>query len=271
MLKGFMDESKDRTGDLFTLSCLISHGDIWSALESEWIACLDDKNKELKKAGRKTLSRFHASDCSTRNGEFRGWSTPEQIEFTKALLAIVNRHSFNVHSYGLHLGELVEEIPEVAPNREGFAYVIILSFILLDIADTTLAKNSGELLRLFHDHCDYDAPLVEAFNHMIEDPDMKHRHKFISLAPERWQYCIPLQPADLIAYENLKDLERVYEERDRRKSLKSLLADGHLGGDAVRFHRPSLKVIRKIFDDMDDYSKEILLSNARVKANGRGV
>lgn len=268
VLKGYIDESV-KDGQLFTLSGLISEGRIWSALRDDWKTCLRDKNHELQRAGRKQISRYHASDCSNRRKEFKGWSIGERDEFAKALLAIFKKYSFNVHSYGVHLGEMVEEIPVTAPNPVGFAYVIILSFMMLDMADTTLEQNEG-LLRLFHDHCDYDAALIEAFNHMVEDDTLKHRHRFISLAPERWEYCIPLQSADLIAYENLKELERVYDGRTRRKSLESILSDGKLGGDAVRFDRPNLKVMRQIVDDMDEYSKEILLANARIRSAKNG-
>jgi hypothetical protein len=95
------------------LSCLISEGSIWSALQSEW-ECLRAKNAELRKENRKQILRFHTSDCCNRKGDFKGWSVPEQVEFVKALLVIFNRHSFNVHSYGVHLGEMVEEILETA-------------------------------------------------------------------------------------------------------------------------------------------------------------
>lgn len=270
VLRGYIDESIKSEKKLFSLSCLISEGSAWSALQSEWKECLRAKNAELRKANRKQIRRFHASDCSNRKGDFTGWSVPEQVEFVQALLAIFKRHPFNVHSYGVHLGEMVEEIPVTAPNPVGFAYVSILSLMLLDMAETTLDLNPG-LLRLFHDHCDYDAALIEAFNHMVEDDNLKHRHRFISLAPERWEYCIPLQPADLIAYENLKELERRYDPRDRRKSLKSILDDGRMGGSAGIFDRPNLKVMRQIVDDLDDYSKEILLANARIKAKHAGV
>jgi hypothetical protein len=54
------------------------------------------------------------------------------------------------------------------------------------------------------------------------------------------------------------------------KELSLLLntheSTGRIGGDAVRFHEPRLKALRKIFDELDDYSKEMLCSMARGKS-----
>src|SRR5207249_183482 len=109
MFRGYIDESGDGVR-FFTLACLISSGEIWDALESEWANCLDAKNRELKKAGRKAISRYHAADCSSFKKDFEGWSKPEHLEFVKALLAIFNSFQFNVHSYSVNLHEMVEEI-----------------------------------------------------------------------------------------------------------------------------------------------------------------
>jgi hypothetical protein len=41
---------------------------------------------------------------------------------------------------------------------------------------------------------------------------------------------IPLQVADLMAYENLKEVTRHESGRDRRKSLSLILSEGLMGG-----------------------------------------
>lgn len=267
ILRGYIDESGN-DGDLFVLACLISNGKNWFHLENEWLNLLDAKNRDLKKAKRKLISRFHASDCSCRLGDFKGWSTPEQIEFTKALLAIFNKYEFNQHSYAISLKELSDAIPAVRRNPEGFAYVLLFSFILIDIAKETLKFNKGSLVSLFHDHCKYNGALQNAYYELLSKPSpiYKDRHRFVSLAPMQWQHCVPLQPADLIAYENFKELERYYVQRNRRKSLHSIVTEGRLGGSSLRLHAPALDKLKEIFDRLDNSTKNTLLEMSRIKA-----
>ena len=77
-----------------------------------WKKCLDAKNQQLEKQGRKTISRYHAADCSSRVNEFEGWTTEEQIEFTKSLLTVFKRGCVNVVAYSMPLDEFVKQIPE---------------------------------------------------------------------------------------------------------------------------------------------------------------
>jgi hypothetical protein len=267
MLRGYMDESGDGA-NFFTLSCLVSSGENWDELETDWTNCIESKNVELRKNGRKIIHRYHAADCSSCLQEFEGWSVPEQIEFVKALFAVFNRFRFNVHSYGVNLREMIEEIPITEHEPVGFAYVTLLMLILLDIAEQTLENNPGELIRLFHDHCDYDGALIQTFNSVIDDPDLKNGYRFVGLSPERWQFCVPLQPADMIAYENHKALEREYDARFKgkpRASLLSLIKNSQVAGDPGHFNRANLKAMKKIIDSLDEYSREMLLAMARIK------
>jgi hypothetical protein len=175
VLHGYIDDSGDSQGHLFTLSCL--HGDIahWTFLEMEWVAMLEAVNKGLRAKGRKELSRYHAAERASRKGDFAGWSLPEQIELTKAILRILENHALHVISYSIDLRTLVQEIPETRPNPRGFAYVLLLKYLMLEIGDFTLSKYKDAIIGLTHDHCDYDAALLESFNEMIEDRGFAYR------------------------------------------------------------------------------------------------
>ncbi|MGO8774128.1 MAG: hypothetical protein ACLQHT_07685, partial [Terracidiphilus sp.] len=74
-------------------------------IESEWKNVLRQKNEELKKAGRQQISRFHAADCSSRLGEFKGWSVEEQIAFVKRLLVIFHKHMTSVVAYTVPIND----------------------------------------------------------------------------------------------------------------------------------------------------------------------
>src|SRR5262249_8492554 len=88
----------------------------WMWFENAWKKCLDAKNRELKKQGRQTISRYHAADCSSRLNEFKGWTVEEQISFTKSLLSVFKRGCVNVVAYSMPMQEFVRQIPECADN-----------------------------------------------------------------------------------------------------------------------------------------------------------
>jgi hypothetical protein len=74
--RGYIDESYN--AHVFTLSCLISTGKIWSEFSRAWKLTLDSVNRKLKAQGRTTVSRYHAADCSNLKREFADWTTDEQ-------------------------------------------------------------------------------------------------------------------------------------------------------------------------------------------------
>lgn len=263
MLRGYIDESFNR--DLFNLSCLVSADGTWFWFVLDWLKWLGGKNASLKAQGRRQLSRYKAADCSSLVGEFAGWTKHEQIEFTQGLLGVFRRHPLHIISYSLNLAELIKEIPETKPNPVGFAYVLLLNFLMIEIGDYTLKKQPSAI-SLVHDRCNYDAALLEAFDHLMDDLNFEYRESFTTISPMSWEHCVPLQPADLIAYENFKDAERRLKKKSRmRKTLELLLELDSIGGRAKGFDEMSLRELKRIMDDLNEETKEVLMLNARIR------
>jgi hypothetical protein len=59
-------------------------------------------------------------------------------------------------------------------------------------------------IALIHDRSEYDAVLLEAFNHLKSDETLLNRERFTTITPVGWEDSVPLQPADMIAYSNFK-------------------------------------------------------------------
>jgi hypothetical protein len=139
---------------------------------------------------------------------------------------------------------------------------------MLEICEFTLGKHTDAIMGLTHDHCDYDAALLEAFNHMLDDSAFKCRSRFTTLMPATWDHCIPLQPADLMAYENFKEAIRRKEmsRRKRRTTLKLLLGQPQsLGGNLKCMNRANLRYFKTIMDEMNEETKDLLLRTARIR------
>ncbi len=272
---GYIDESYDDAAipKVFNLSCLVSSNAGWLCFQRDWLKVLEWKNAELQRQGRKEISRVHAAPMNNFQGEFKGWTPDERLEFSIKLTEVFKENPVHIHGWDMPLQILVEEFPEIAPNPVGFAYVVLLMELMQQIGETTLSlpKYKTELLSLHHDHCDYDAALAQQFGYIKNDDTFKFRHRFTSLTPEYWQYCVPLQPADLIAYENFKEGMRFHVPESKeakrgkpRQSLTALIDLKSISGRARGFTRDLIRGLKGKIDALDPDAKKILFTMLRI-------
>jgi hypothetical protein len=81
----------------------------------------------------------------------------------------------------------------------------------------------------------------------VTDEGFEHAECFVSFASMGSEDCVPLQAADLTAYENFKESCRHVNPRKRRKTLElELLLDlGSFGGRAQYMGREALQALRE--------------------------
>lgn len=189
MLIGYLDESGSGKSGLFTLSCLIGHTTTWLWIGWAWLNCLEKKNEQLKAEGRTELSRFHAADCSSRVGEFTGWTEAEQVEFMSSLMKVFQRHPLAIISYTLDIRDLVAGFPEAKRDPYGLAHVLLLTHLMKYIGDKVLSDSRfiDEQIELVHDRSKYRTVLLEAFNHMKNDQTFTQRERFTGFLFKKWQ------------------------------------------------------------------------------------
>jgi hypothetical protein len=253
-LKGYIDESYNTR--MFTLSAVLGTGLNWAYFESAWKKRVAAKNKELKVSGRPKISRVHASDLSNRKGEFEGWTTEEQIAFTQDLIGVFGKaHYLFITAYSMPLDLFVAEFPESRNKVLPSCYAILLKFLMFETGDMyERAKARGDVrpvnIALIHDRSSYDAVLLDTFNKMLDDKGFEGRKYFSSITPLAWDQCIPLQAADFLAYENMKDSDRLAtgSPRTKRKSLAALLDLSSLGGATRRFDAKTLRDMREFVE-----------------------
>lgn len=223
--RGYIDESYN--AHVFTLSCLISTGKIWSEFSRAWKLMLDSVNRKLKTEGRRTISRYHAADCSNLKREFAHWTTDEQKALFADILKIFRRHQVDTVALSINLDEFHQVIPEAKtearPDFETFLYGMTTKFLIARVADRHCVRNPNARIALIHDRSAYDAVMQEAFNQQMADPNFTYKACFTTFKSVGWEQCVPLQPADLVAYENFKDAMRKVNARDRRMSLEMLI------------------------------------------------
>ncbi|HKV24194.1 MAG TPA: DUF3800 domain-containing protein [Candidatus Acidoferrum sp.] len=262
MLVGHIDDSGSAKSRLLTLSCLVGHGGMWWFIEAAWLEILEKKNQELRAQGRRELSRYHASDCSNLRKEFKGWTQAEQIEFVDKFIRRVFRYPMVIVAYTLNLDDIAAEFPEARENCYPLAYIILLNYIVKYIAEKILGDERylQDRIALIHDRGDYDAVLLEAFNRLRQDETLINRERFASIVPMGWEDCVPLQPADMIAYSNFRTIER---RHDRRKDFGLILDLDSIGGRGAFLTRQAFRELR---EKLDGESEKILFKNARIRA-----
>lgn len=247
MFRGYIDESGN--DQFFTLSCLMAKADEWTLIEAAWSKVIDHKNKDLRKTGRQEISRFHTADCSSCRGEFEGWSVPEQIDLAKQLLDIFNVYVTAFVAFTFPIRDFKEVFPDRADNPYPEMYGFLTKFIMLQMVEEIEA--AGIVLpypvnfALFHDRNDHGSDMLSAFNHtMDKDPTFDKQKYFSSITSTGWESCVPLQAADLIAYEAFKGIDNMTAGRKPRKSLLSLRESPNFGGRSKLFSRANLEFLR---------------------------
>ena len=248
--RGYIDESYDpEYENVFTLSCLLSTGRIWVDLSRAWKLMLDSWNRRLKKQGRPKISRYHAVYCSNLRGEFQGWSLDEQKELFSDILKIFKKYQVDTVALSVNLRDMDTYFPEARkyakPDFRTFLYGMTTGFLIGRIADRFCTKYPNPRIALVHDRNAYDAVMLDGFNQQMSDPAFEHKACFTTFAPMGWEHCIPLQPADLVAYENFKDALRKINPRERRISLKMLIDLDAFSGRAQSMDQPAIIRLRE--------------------------
>lgn len=257
IFRGYIDESYNaKELKLFTLSCLMATGKDWAEMERAWKLQLTVKNKQLKREGRPLISRYHATDCNGRHKEFAGWTRDERDDFVLKLFHIFKRIPLNATAYDIDLDDLVEVFPEWGGDKLEAGYYALTKFVMFTIgADFDKWGNGHAHMRgkpvkvtLIHDRTangKYDPTILKSFNEQIADPDSECAKYFTTIAPMAWGDCIPLQPADLVAFEIFKDLQGQAKARERRRSFSALIDMETFGIHTKSFTKEVLVLMRE--------------------------
>lgn len=251
ILRGYIDESYNSR--FFTLSCLLARPQDWMWIQSAWKKVLRQKNEELRRAGRKQISRYHAADCSSCKREFGDWQVEEQIAFVKRLLSIFNRYMTSVVAYTIPIEDFKAVFHEHKDDPFPVMYRMLTNFLMNQTVHEIRTQAGSDNVKnvsiaLIHDRSSYDQSFLAAFNHCKNDVTFDGREIFKSITAMGWEECIPLQAADMLAYETFKDAENRVIGRTRRKSLVSILEGSAFGGRSKSFTRSTLQLLRETIE-----------------------
>jgi hypothetical protein len=239
LIQAYIDESigKNRT---FALGCAIAKDSTWARINHDWKRCLQRKNSQLTRQSRPRFSRYHATYCESRLGEFEGWDVPEKNAFVAELISIVNRHHVHIVGFTLYLEDLAEFYPQFEKEIEKAAYGALATLLFPEIVEQASQISRQPAIKLVYEHGDVTQNMQYAYDSMkLNKP---FAELFVSVEKDNWK-AIPLQIADLIAFETMKDRDNQKGAviRDRRRSLDAILGGKLTGAKGFHFGRDGLQ------------------------------
>jgi hypothetical protein len=210
----YFDESGTHdSSEAAVVAGFVSNKIQWSAFSDRWQQVLENAH----------LDYFRMSDFENRRGQFIEWSENKRRNVLNELLSIINDHTF--YSIGcVVLKKSMESlesdlVKEVCGDAYGVAALVCwrnLGQVLqkldgwLDCSMETGAKGSSTLQLLFEE----DSKI----------PEWQQEHRIIKLSFRDKRLFLPLQAADILAYELYKQSMRQFGDETRltRYPLKML-------------------------------------------------
>jgi uncharacterized protein DUF3800 len=222
MIIVYLDESGHHTGDVLTVAALVAPEQDWTRLEKAW-------RRVLRMAG---VSAFRMSQYENRIGEFEGWSDQKRFSVIIDLAAALK----STITYGVAASLVVADFQAVIvpvmtdmddSRRE--PYIFLLQSCMEDIAKQVQTPLREKIAFVFERNDFTRASILDQYSYLLRVKRWGHIYGPITFADKG--DAVPLQCADMLAYEARKDvLNRFLTDPPRpvRKLLESLRESGHL-------------------------------------------
>lgn len=200
----YCDESYDGKAlnpDFFTISGFFSDQPTWEEVEEEWSAT-------NKKYG---VTQFHATKLNGRSGEYDGWCKSKADEYSAELVGAVTRQRFRMVAYncGVRGDAYRRIISPVGQIKMGHPWIMCFQSCIAMVAkhmETLPASDKFSVV--LGRETRFDALAVHAFGQMSQNPIFPYAHRLETCTPASPEKIIPLQVADLMAFEYYKRLRQ---------------------------------------------------------------
>jgi hypothetical protein len=213
VLDGYFDESGTHQGsDTIVVAGYLAHADAWRAFESQWKAALREYGLPL----------FHMSRFAQKA---EGYAWPEEVRRERLgnLISIINNHT--LHSVGVALPKKLFDTVFTGTVRRaiggayGFAAWLVVLMTARDLGQLPIETGVSYV---FEDGAPRKGELIAAYDWLAKLPEGKAALHVLSLRFEDKKMFVPLQAADILAYELYKDRPRQHQPEMRRAPLQLL-------------------------------------------------
>jgi hypothetical protein len=197
---------------------------------------------------KRPIKVFHAADCQNLEGEFKGWDGPERDRYVINLLPALAMFDIAGLVIGIDLRALERAMERRPDLRETFGepYTCCFHWAVLEIIRFSLKYGRIETMAFFHEWNDFRGEAQGSFEYIRDThPEFQAGMK---LAFGTKEQCIPLQAADVLAYEGNKRIRNI--QKKPRRSWLALQPDryirlGHYGEHNMPLLIASLTSLRR--------------------------
>ena len=197
----YLDESGIHDSSPITaVGGFVGHAETWVSFESDWREALGDVG----------ITAFHAVDCEQGNGEFMKLPLELRYALANRLARIIAKADLlgvwrTVINDDWHATNFDDEFKQAHPKP----FYLCFSGVAQKLVDWAARRADGSRLSLVYseqqEFQEHIQEIWKAYN------DGNRRGKFSSFEMASYHDCVPLQAADLIAYEMNRDWQtRVY-------------------------------------------------------------
>ena len=265
VIRTYMDESGTHEGSPYvTVGAYAGQPKHWKAFTKEW-------NFRKKPDG---IAVYHATDCANQRGEFEGWSVEQCNTFAAKMLPILPKHPPIGVVIGIDMNAFEEGMKAAPELREmiGTPYACCFQWVVQRLLSIVEGHGSNERLAFFHERNDYKKEADEAFDWIIRHR-RRHSSEMTLTFGTKEQY-VPLQAADILAYEGNKRMQGIDAGRRPRRSWTALdpaeciLIVGRFGRDNMPWLIDRLKLAR---DEIKTYGAPLSSLEGMLPLPGKRV
>lgn len=217
MFVGYFDESGlDERSKSFCIAGYVAESKNWFELRRSW-------SSTLAEAG---VTCFHMADFENRQGEFEGWTNAKRIGFIKDLLALIN--STDVWGVGCGIVKTdYERISaafiargKVTPHWYRHPYLLAFQHCLIETCVHAEDVHPREKIAfVFDQQAEFHARAEKVYEGLTSSGKWPRAFRLGSLRFASKLDAIPLQAADLLAYELRKRLDHKLFDPARSERL----------------------------------------------------
>lgn len=218
MLVAYFDESgtHGEAARVTTVAGLVGDSREWARLEYEW----------RKRLGQ--IKCFHATDCAAGDGEFRGLSVEDRRDLSINLAKIIASSGDRLVAVGgaVYRDDWNYAVSDIIKAQFHTRYHFCLSMALMQVSELSLKHADGDpVAYVFAKHDEYGE-----YAQTIHEVFSKSKTLPIGHMGFGEPKCVvPLQMADLYAYENYKELLTQLDEPGLRVAKREQLQIIHKG------------------------------------------
>ena len=220
MIRGYFDESYRDKG-IYAIGGYLAKDKTWTSISRQWKnRCLQDR-----------VQCFHAADCESGFGEFKKLSVEQRRDLKTDLIQIVDKHD-GIGGFGAAL--IIDEFAQARDSSERARkvlgpdpYFFCFQIVLLAVCEDFLRfdpSGTKKTACVFEDQEEFSGRTKRLFDEFKKmNPNYAPRLTTLTYAPKR--QFIPLQVADNLAYETMKEIHnREYDPtRSRRISMAKMI------------------------------------------------